>query len=33
MGRKDKALQLEAQPGKLWNRWNDKLPNAQVLLR
>jgi serine/threonine protein kinase len=32
-GQKDKALQLEAQRAELWNHWNDKLPNAQFLLR
>ncbi len=32
-GRKDEALQLEAQRTELWNHWNSKLPNAQFLLR
>jgi serine/threonine protein kinase len=32
-GRKDDALQLEAQRTDLWNHWNGKLPNAQFLLR
>jgi tetratricopeptide (TPR) repeat protein len=32
-GRKDEALQLEAQRTDLWNHWNGKLPNAQFLLR
>jgi len=31
-GRKDEALQLEAQRGKLWNQWQGKLPNARFLL-
>ena len=31
-GRKDEALQLEAQREKLWNYWQDKLPNARFLL-
>ena len=31
-GRKDKALQLEAQRGELWKHWQDKLPNARFLL-
>ncbi|MGD0567385.1 MAG: serine/threonine-protein kinase [Candidatus Sulfotelmatobacter sp.] len=31
-GRKDDALQLEAQREKLWNHWQDKLPNARFLL-
>jgi serine/threonine protein kinase/tetratricopeptide (TPR) repeat protein len=31
-GRKDEALQLEAQREKLWNHWQDKLPNARFLL-
>jgi serine/threonine-protein kinase len=31
-GRKDEALQFEAQREKLWNRWQDKLPNARFLL-
>ncbi len=31
-GRKDKALQLEAQRGELWKRWQAKLPNARFLL-
>jgi serine/threonine protein kinase len=32
-GRKDEALQLEAQRTDLWNHWNGELPNAQFLLR
>ena len=32
-GRKDEAVQLEAQRTDLWNHWKDKLPNAQFLLR
>jgi serine/threonine protein kinase len=32
-GQKDKAVQIEAQREKLWNQWNNKLPNAQFLLR
>ena len=31
-GRKDEALQLEAQREKLWNHWQGKLPNARFLL-
>jgi len=31
-GRKDEALQLEAQRAELWNQWNGKLPNAHFLL-
>jgi serine/threonine-protein kinase len=31
-GRKDKALQLEARRGELWKHWQDKLPNARLLL-
>ena len=31
-GRKDQALQLEAQREKLWNHWQGKLPNAHFLL-
>jgi len=32
-GRSDEANRLEAQRTELWNHWNDKLPNAQFLLR
>jgi len=32
-GRKDEALQLEAQRTDLWNHWNRKLPKGQFLLR
>lgn len=32
-GRKDQALQLEAQRADLWNHWDGRLPNAQPLLR
>jgi serine/threonine protein kinase/tetratricopeptide (TPR) repeat protein len=32
-GHADKAARLEAQRADLWNHWNGKLPNAQVLLR
>jgi hypothetical protein len=32
-GRKDKALQLEAQRAELWKHWQDKLPNAHFLLK
>jgi tetratricopeptide (TPR) repeat protein len=31
-GREEEALQLEAQREKLWNHWQDKLPNARFLL-
>jgi len=31
-GRKDEALEIEAQREKVWNRWQDKLPNARFLL-
>jgi serine/threonine protein kinase/tetratricopeptide (TPR) repeat protein len=32
-GRRDKALQLEAERAELWKHWQDKLPNAHFLLR
>ena len=32
-GRSEEANRLEAQRTELWNHWNDKLPNAQFLLR
>jgi tetratricopeptide (TPR) repeat protein len=32
-GRRDEAARLEAQRTDLWNQWNNKLPNAQFLLR
>jgi serine/threonine protein kinase len=32
-GRTEEANRLEAQRTDLWNHWNDKLPNAQFLLR
>jgi serine/threonine-protein kinase len=31
-GRKNEALQLEAQRAELWNHWQGKLPNAHFLL-
>jgi serine/threonine protein kinase len=31
-GRKDEALQFEAQRERLWNHWQEKLPNARFLL-
>jgi serine/threonine protein kinase/tetratricopeptide (TPR) repeat protein len=31
-GKKDEALQLEAQRAELWNHWQGKLPNARFLL-
>jgi serine/threonine protein kinase len=33
VGRSDEANRLETQRTELWNHWNDKLPNAQFLLR
>jgi serine/threonine protein kinase len=32
-GRNDEAVRLEAQRTELWNHWQNKLPNAQFLLR
>ena len=32
-GHTEEAARLEAQRTELWNHWNDKLPNAQSLLR
>jgi len=31
-GRRDKALQLEAERAELWRHWQEKLPNAHFLL-
>jgi tetratricopeptide (TPR) repeat protein len=32
-GRKDQALQLEAERAELWSHWQDKLPNGHFLIR
>jgi serine/threonine protein kinase/tetratricopeptide (TPR) repeat protein len=32
-GRRDEALQFEAERAELWKHWQDKLPNAHFLLR